>query len=436
MKGLIDCQKAEVYYFDQLDNRQAVPDDIADHFESCQHCQDRIRSLKDQVKKADDSIGRKTELLSLQFNLLNQWVSCSHIKPFLALLAMTDQQTSAVTPVTAHIDRCPQCAQDLRAIRSLRFSNHQLEKAVTVLAGHTEVHLDENQDLMQLFRSIQVRSDSDVQTCVSMPLHREIAIEDEISLEIRQRQTVKLPFSSDIDPNARESFKTHRIKSSMAKVAAMAAVFMIAAYLLLQPPIVKGLDLQEVFGQINNVENVYVEMIDPDNSNPIQKIWISSSLQVLLSETNGEYTFWNLSEKTGQKRYTAGPINQIPYTGNVRKMMDIRGVLMPFKHISELPEKYDWIQVETVQGLKQKSVIVYDLIWKDGNANRVVERKWRACLRSDIKLPIMTEMWEKPPFQDEFIKTTITNFEYVNAEKIRDAVTSAGFQCPLQEVIK
>ena len=126
-EGKRPCQEAEAYYYDFLcQDEAAVPEPVRRHITACPVCQERIRRLRDTLfeaqrnsRPADTWDGKTIEELAVQFQLLDERVTCSDVKCFLPKLAMAAPQIRIPTPVTVHVDQCPQCAQTLAAIREL-----------------------------------------------------------------------------------------------------------------------------------------------------------------------------------------------------------------------------------------------------------------------------------------------------------------------------
>ncbi len=130
------CHEAREYYYDLLCHEDAaVPETIVRHVEHCPFCRDQIDRLKDAVSEtaspadASDSAGDGiVEVLSRQFGYLGEPVDCSHVKPFLPDLLIPSHQVRIPTPITVHVEHCPQCAQDLASIHKLGLTDGQLER--------------------------------------------------------------------------------------------------------------------------------------------------------------------------------------------------------------------------------------------------------------------------------------------------------------------
>ena len=130
------CQEAQVYYYDLLCQEEAaVPAVVRRHVATCPACQEEMGRLRGALfeaqrpaRAADTWQDETIEALAQQFQLLDQRVTCSEAKPLLAELALASPRIRIPTPVTVHVDHCPQCAGDLAAIRNLHLTADQLRR--------------------------------------------------------------------------------------------------------------------------------------------------------------------------------------------------------------------------------------------------------------------------------------------------------------------
>lgn len=129
------CKQAELYYYDFIfdESHKSIPKFIIDHLEQCQHCQEQTTQLNRvlllQTEGYIESEQRKTRcavtmMLKLHFAYIGEPVTCQIVKPFLP----NPSEIKIPTPITTHIDNCPQCSEDLEAIRKLNLSHKQLHR--------------------------------------------------------------------------------------------------------------------------------------------------------------------------------------------------------------------------------------------------------------------------------------------------------------------
>ncbi len=113
-----------------------VPEAIVRHVRRCLVCRKQIERLKEAVTGAGGETDRSRsamkrdviDTLSVHFGCLEERVTCARVKPFLPGLLMPSAQIRIPTPITVHIDHCPQCADDLKALRDLGLTVEQLER--------------------------------------------------------------------------------------------------------------------------------------------------------------------------------------------------------------------------------------------------------------------------------------------------------------------
>lgn len=137
------CGEAKLYYYDFLsdESRGLIPESISDHIEQCQHCQEQINQLKvvlsqtDGVKPEQGQVNSAiTTMLELHFAYIGKRVTCETVRPFLPGLLDPALEIRIPTPITAHLDNCKQCSEDLEAIRELNLNHKQLCRLSQFLA--------------------------------------------------------------------------------------------------------------------------------------------------------------------------------------------------------------------------------------------------------------------------------------------------------------
>lgn len=143
-EGKHPCQEAEVYYYDLLyPDEGAVPEVVRRHVAGCPACQEQMRRLREALFEEQRGPGlsrswdeETIEALAQQFQLLDQQVTCSDVKPFLPTLARALPQIRIPTPVTVHVDHCLPCAEDLAAIQELDLTTDQLQRLSQFFESH------------------------------------------------------------------------------------------------------------------------------------------------------------------------------------------------------------------------------------------------------------------------------------------------------------
>ena len=138
------CRQAELYYYDFLskEGHRLIPESIINHIEECQHCQEQINEFKVVLAQAEGRTQLEqgqvrsavTSMLKLHFAYVGEHVTCETVRPFLPTLLDPVLEIRIPTPITAHLDNCKQCSQDLETIRTLNLNRMQLCRLSQFLA--------------------------------------------------------------------------------------------------------------------------------------------------------------------------------------------------------------------------------------------------------------------------------------------------------------
>jgi hypothetical protein len=138
------CKQAQAYYYEYLcgEDQEYIPAEILAHIDKCHFCQaevDRLRiMLAEAEEHATESTGRTSSAaitnLRLHFAYAGVPVTCNIAKPFLPSLVIPALEVGVPTPITVHLDKCQQCANDLEVIRQLNLTNKQLCRSSQLLA--------------------------------------------------------------------------------------------------------------------------------------------------------------------------------------------------------------------------------------------------------------------------------------------------------------
>ncbi len=131
------CKQAELYYYDFLcgGNQESIPECVLDHIEQCQHCHEQIDQFQVMLSQVDGAGPRRGQacsaiitMLELHFAYVGERVTCKTVRPFLPGLLDPALEIRIPTPITAHLDNCRQCAENLEEIRKLNINPKQLRR--------------------------------------------------------------------------------------------------------------------------------------------------------------------------------------------------------------------------------------------------------------------------------------------------------------------
>jgi hypothetical protein len=137
------CEEAELYYYDFILGKkdELIPEHIVQHISQCQNCQEQLNQLKVTLSQADSPDSEQSQanaaaatMLKLHFGYLGKPVTCQTVRPFLPTLLDLILSVRIPTPITAHLDNCQQCSEDLEMIRRLNLNRNQLSRLSQLFA--------------------------------------------------------------------------------------------------------------------------------------------------------------------------------------------------------------------------------------------------------------------------------------------------------------
>jgi len=144
------CEQAQSYYYDYLcgEPRDGIPAEMIAHIDKCRLCQAEVDRLEVMLAEAEEHATESTRQadsaaitnLKLHFTYTGVLVTCNTVKPFLPSLAIPALEVGVPTPITVHLDKCQQCANDLEVIRQLNLTNKQLCRLSQLFADKPAEH--------------------------------------------------------------------------------------------------------------------------------------------------------------------------------------------------------------------------------------------------------------------------------------------------------
>ncbi len=412
----MNCENARLYYYDYLEQVDTVPQEARAHLEQCSVCRQELECLREILKKqqpAPKPVNPK--YLQLHYELFNRWTSCDVIKPLLPSLLLSGFDLKQQTPVTAHIEKCPQCQKSLKSISSLALSDSQLLKASCYFAGETASVSELDAKAQETLGDVKDKTGSNILTRLRVISDNPEQgwVSDSFVVDVEYRHA-KL--------SSRHSTVRRRAVPALL-TSGIAAAILFAILLVVPPAPVKGLDLEQIYANLETVKNVHIQILD--ESKELRSIWIAEDLQFRLFQQKGSTVFWD--ERSGKIfRKEEGSI-QLISQGQQTKLEHPWG-LLPFTHISQLPASRDWRHVsdEVLEGGLE--VQVYEYTWKETlGSQTVVQRKWRGYLDIHTHLPYKIEWLDKIgglPYEHVMtMKVT-----YPSDAEYLEVIQSEGFQ--------
>jgi len=130
------CEQARPYYYESLrrDGEEKIPAEILAHIRQCRFCQAEVNRLKVVLAESEEHAPESARQINsaiatnlrLHFAYIGASVTCNTVRPFLPSMADPLLEVGVPTPITVHLDKCQQCANDLETIRRLNLTRKQL----------------------------------------------------------------------------------------------------------------------------------------------------------------------------------------------------------------------------------------------------------------------------------------------------------------------
>lgn len=378
------CENVREYYYDYLHQIEAVPSEITAHIKQCSVCVRELERLTELLQKQPSvAMPLTPEYLQCHYQLLDRWASCDLIKPLLPSLLISELELKHRTPVTAHIENCPECQKSLRSISSLGLSGSQLMKAGCYLARSQDSTVELEAEVRQVLDEVKDKDGSIVLTRLRAtsehPEQEWVADSFVTDVEYRQPQPAQ----------SRPVTRRHAVSAWAA--SGIAAAILFAILLVLQTGDVKALDVNQLYMSLENVRNAHIQKFDGPEE--LESIWIAEGLGAYLFQRNENAVFVDThSGEIFQQR--DGAVQLTPHQSKME--LERPWGLLPFKKISELPESYDWEYIsdgELEGGLKVK---IYEWSWEEILNNQTeVKKIWRGYLDTHSHLPYRIEWMDR-----------------------------------------
>lgn len=443
-KMLPQCQEAEPYYYDYLQGKEdAIPQSILTHMTDCPDCQTEIKWLKKTFAESEEgaSSNTKATLHATQMKqhciLIDHPVRCSTIKSYLPILAIPEMTIRISTPVTAHIQACPECSRDLETLKRLSLSSEQLSTLSLILTQMkseksqdaeiiTDRFFQDVQDASKSIRRIMDRPDSGIVTTFRA---------DDSSATSEEPYHVEVAQDDIANPSSEPSTDIRLTKAPAAhskwffKPVAAAAAIILVAMLFFKNPSLDATDLGQIYEALKNVRNVIMTQYDVDSTESVQQILIARSQGIKLLKTGSDVILFDIQNKIKKTMNADDQLQQTDLDRDTVKFiaetMNVPYGLLPFNSSSELPEGAVWKKVELEESkTPQKQVEIYDLFWSKRTigAEFEIHYQWRCHLDPATKHPFRLEFLRKGPGDMDYQLITTTQIDYPSESQINKMI--------------
>lgn len=403
----MNCQECTIYYYGFLTDADKIPSGALGHINSCQTCREQVNRLRNQLNDGQapsDPNDLRRRHLQIHARLLNQWVTCDQVRPFMPALLLDATRVTALTPVTAHIEHCSQCRQQLKEIQSLNLSHEQMLAAGTFMAAPGEANGLTERTATAL-RSILMAGRSGIMTRVDA--------EESTKVKVAPRRSAGVQAS-----------RARSIRYLLTGSVAAAAVFLV---IMLLPSSAIG-NLENVNRAVKSVSEVHLQRYS-EKGDLIQEIWVSKSLGFKIYKQPQKTVFKNM--RSGQIVQVA-PGSDAVYLSEGLRDDDMYARLLPFDQIRDMPPQYEWNFIEEAV-LDGRRVHVYELTWQHPAAGFTVSKKWKAALDARTHLPYRIEWFEKMQGEQDYVLMTRSEVQYPAKGRLLEQLDKEGFQRFLAE---
>jgi len=419
------CRKAESYYYDFLGGEgcDPVPEFIVGHIGSCRFCNQQLDRLKKTLSQNEDSDPQQkqnradvNETLQRHFAYIGQAVTCNTVKPFLPALLAKTIRLAVPTPITVHIDNCRQCREDLETLRTAESISQRPQSEVATIYS------------------------IDKTAAQSPGLYAGFPIKVEVTHRSEQPEVAQPAKFSEFASAAKSRLYAVKLKPLLKTAVAAAALILITSALFINTSTAGAVSLRQVYKAIEKIknvyiasfaidENVYIAGFPPDQTEPVQQIWLSKTLNIYMTKTGNEYV---LNDIGGGIRKTKNPVTGEAAEGlltgqtaaGIEKIMSGSLGLMPFYSISQVPADAQWNRItdESMEAAAE-GLEVYELKWtKETYDGSGVFHKCRFFVDPQTNLLRKVEVYQQMTPDSQCILMIVKLIEYPDENEIRGVI--------------
>jgi hypothetical protein len=441
------CQDAKLYYYDCLfgEGCEQIPESVNNHLKHCRKCQKKIEQLKVALStkkciksEAGQNTSAVTTMLELHFAYIGKLVTCETVRPFLPGLLDPTLEIRIPTPITVHLDNCPQCAEDLNKIRELNLPSTQLYCISQFFADRTNQQTTEYSEMAPVIKTMANRADSEITTIYhvdesaknkqaanSNGLYSGFPINVEI---LEPKPEVEQPVVSfDFAAALKKKIAAMNLRPLLKVGLAAAAVIMIGIFLLSDTKSLEAESVEEMYKAIQGVENVYIVSFNADMTGRLQERWISHTLNISMIKNKKEVALANI--KTGRektKNLDTGVIERrkIPEDILINAKQEMAGCLglTPFNKISDLPPDSQWRLVDD-QSQATEGIKVYDLDCAEQTSRYLYKLR---CYVDSETFPEKIQVFRTLKGQSEFELITVYKIHSIKESEIKKIIRDEG----------
>ncbi|MHC4557211.1 MAG: hypothetical protein ACYTFW_07995 [Planctomycetota bacterium] len=228
-------------------------------------------------------------------------------------------------------------------------------------------------------------------------------------------------------PEIRRNIWRMIMTSKMAGLAAVAAVIVVAFSWFFGTRPAKDVDLRHIYEALGEAENICVATFIPDKSEPVQRQWISQTLNLSMFRIGEQLVLWDIPNKAKKTRYLSSKSVQTEaiteqMLTEFEKSVTRPFGLLPFTDYKDVPKDIQWSRVADMDfGDIVPGTQVYDLIWTT-QTPAIEFHKWRLFMDTDTNLTKRAERYVKFKPEDEYSLEGFIVVTYPDESEIQSLV--------------
>jgi hypothetical protein len=388
-------------------------EEVLKHLSVCPDCRKVLYQYRETVRKEYLHNGAEWEKFPCE--AVSATDIFDYVVPY-GLNPASDQYAKFRESLTSHLRTCPNCLAKMQELHKTIYGICERPESEVI----TVYHIDE---------SAKAKAVSETEELYAgFPIRVDVKQREE---EVKAEQPVP---AIDFAAALKQKVSIEKLKPLLKTAVAAAAIILIAVALIFNIPTAKAVTLSQIYKALEGVKNVYISSFVPGREEPIQKQWVSRTLNIYINRTEEQLVFWDLSNRVRKSKHLdTGLTETAALTDNIvagleKKLTGSLG-LVPFYDISDVPQDAEWSRVAD-NGLEDitKGTEVYDLTWIERkHIGFVTFRKWRVFANAETNLPQKVEWYKKLAANDEFALETIMVVEYLHDSEVQEVTKEASF---------
>jgi hypothetical protein len=310
-----------------------------------------------------------------------------------------DQYAEFRGGLTSHLGACPDCLA--RAQELHRTISDIAERAESDIV--TVYHLDESAQARPLKGPVEIDAGSPAAATVDFAAH------------------------------LKRKISGLKVKPLLGTGVAAAAVILIGLGLLLYSPSATAVTIDQIYGAVGKVTNVYIATFAGDGAQLVREEWVSPGLNSYLTKTGSLRVLSDVATSIRKSTDSLPGVASEKQLAEdeiaaVKERMNITLALMPFHDIHGIPRDAQWMRVvENAMQSTSDGTEAYDLTWTESRYAGVVHNKRRFFVDPETKLPHRIEYYQKRFADGQYSLMSVMRVQYMSDAEMENVIREASF---------